>query len=213
MRARLMRYVAFAPVLLALGLMLSGLMPIGRAGVARAANGGDGATTLYRWVDAQGVIHFSDTPQPGAQKMQVSPAQTFPSTSVPTGEVAPRPSQQVYQVCAISQPNAEQSFYAPEMVGISVRLVPELRAGDQLAVSVDGHALSSIEGSAVDFELPMPDRRAHMLQAVVRDSNGRTLCASPSVTFYVQRPSLLSPQSPAAQHGASGGPGGAQPVP
>lgn len=214
MRGRLLRYVAFAPsVALALGLMLPNAMLLGVAGSAQAADSGDGATTLYRWVDAQGVIHFSDTPQPGAEKMQVSPAQTFPSTPVTGGEAAPPAIQQVYQACQITQPNAEQSFYAPEVIGISVRLVPDLRPGDQLSVSVDGHGLSSIEGSALDFELPMPDRGAHMVQAVVRDADGHTLCASSNVTFYVQRPSLLTPQSPAAAHGASGGPGGAPPAP
>jgi hypothetical protein len=207
MRARLLRYVAFAPpIAMALGLMLSGLILPGVASTARASDSNGGATTLYRWVDAQGVIHFSDTPQPGAQKMQVSPAQTFPSTPVPGGEVAPPATQQTYQACEISQPNAEQSFYAPEVIGISVRLVPDLRPGDQLSVSVDGRGLTSIEGSALDFELPMPDRGAHMLQAVVRDANGHTLCTSTTLTFYVQRPSLLAPQSPADAHGSTGAP-------
>ncbi|HEX4051346.1 MAG TPA: DUF4124 domain-containing protein [Steroidobacteraceae bacterium] len=202
MRPRL-RYVAFASaVVLAVGMPLLGVP--GRAH-ADGANGG--STTLYRWVDAQGVIHFSDTPQPGAQKIQVSPAQTFPSTHVAGGgETAPPSAQQVYQACEIAQPNAEQSFYAPEVIGISVRLTPDLRPGDQLALSVDGHGISSIEGSALDFELPMPDRGAHMLQAVVRDAEGHTLCSSTSITIYVQRPSLLAPQSPADAHGSTGAP-------
>lgn len=212
MRPGLLRYVAFAPpIALALGL---GLL-LTAAGTARADNSGSssGSTTLYRWVDAQGVIHFSDTPQPGAQKIQVSPAQTFPSNHVSEGERAPPAAQQVYQTCEIAQPNAEQSFYAPEVIGISVRLVPDLRQGDQLSMSVDGHGLTSIEGSALDFELPMPDRGAHTLQAVVRDAEGHALCSSTSVTFYVQRPSLLSPQSPAAANGATGATNGPPPVP
>jgi len=203
MRACLRRYVAFAsPITLLMGLVLMQ----GVAGSAYADGNGGGATTLYRWVDAQGVIHFSDTPQPGAKKIEVSPAQTFPATTTPGTVVAVPATQRVYQSCQISQPTAEQSFYAPEVIGISVHLVPDLRAGDQLSMSVDGHGISSINGSALDFELPMPDRGAHTLQAVVRDAQGHTLCSSPSVTFYVQRPSLLSPQSPAANHGSSGAP-------
>jgi hypothetical protein len=210
MRPRLPRYVAFAPpIALALGLAL-----LASAGSASADNSGNGsATTLYRWVDAQGVIHFTDTPQPGAQKIEVSPAQTFPSNRVAGRESAPAPTGQSYQTCDIAQPSAQQAFYAPEVIGISVRLVPDLRQGDQVSMSVDGRALSSIEGSALDFELPMPDRGAHTLQAVVRDAEGHALCTSPSVTFYVQRPSLLSPQSPAAAHGATGGTTGSPPVP
>lgn len=180
---------------------------------ARADNGGNGGdTTLYRWVDAQGVIHFSDTPQPGAEKIQVAPAQTFPSTGVPRTEALPQSQASVYQACDISQPTAGQAFYAPEVVAIAVRVVPDLREGDQVGVTVDGHALESTQGSVLDFELPMPDRGAHTLQAVVRDASGHTVCSSGSVTFYVQRPSLLSPQSPAAEHGGSGS-GGVPPIP
>ena len=199
MRPRLLRYVAFAaPVALATGLaLLSGFVSSARADSA----GTDGTTTLYRWVDAQGVTHFSDTPQPGAEKIEVSPAQTFASTPTPGSGSAPPPPAAVYQACDISQPTAEQSFYAPEVVGVSVRLVPDLREGDQLSVTVDGRELQSIEGSVLDFELPMPDRGAHMLQAVVRDAQGHALCSSASITFYVQRPSLLSPQSPTEGRG------------
>jgi hypothetical protein len=205
MRPRLPRYVAFA---LPLALALSVAPLPGFLGSARADSAGNGgATTLYRWVDAQGVIHFSDTPQPGAQKIEVAPAQTFPSTPVPASEAAPPAPASVYQACDISQPTAEQSFYAPEVVGVSVRVVPDLREGDQLSVTVDGRAVQSIEGSALDFELPMPDRGAHTLRAVVHDAAGRALCSSPSITFYVQRPSLLSPQSPVQ------GRGGAPPIP
>jgi len=41
--------------------------------------GGAAAQTIttYRWVDAQGVVHYSDTPQPGAQVIQLQSAQTY----------------------------------------------------------------------------------------------------------------------------------------
>jgi hypothetical protein len=192
MRVRSLSYVVLSLALLA-----------GAMGGAWADSGGNGdTTTLYRWVDAQGVIHFSDTPQPGAEKMQVAPAQTFPSTPVAGSELAkPAATAAVYETCAIEVPTAEQSFYAPEAVGVSVRLVPDLRDGDQVSVSVDGKDLSSVDGSALDFQVGSPDRGAHTVRAVVRDANGQTLCASMAVTFYVQRPSLLSPQSPAESHG------------
>jgi Domain of unknown function (DUF4124) len=63
--------------------LLVGLLALG--GMAMAADPGSGATTLYRWVDAQGVVHYSDTPQPGAQKLQIAPAQTFQFTQSPGG--------------------------------------------------------------------------------------------------------------------------------
>ncbi len=184
MRPASLRYVALWLVLLT-----------GRSGGALADNGD--STTLYRWVDAQGVTHFSDTPQPGAEKMQVAPAQTFSAARV-AGSQSPQPpsSGGVYQSCDIVTPTAEQSFYAPESVGVFVRLVPALRAGDLLSVSLDGTQLNPTGDDARSFVIPNPDRGAHTARAEIRDAAGNTLCSSMAVTFYVQRPSLLSPQSP-----------------
>ena len=33
--------------------------------------------TVYKWVDENGVVHYSDQPHPNAQKMQVQEAQTY----------------------------------------------------------------------------------------------------------------------------------------
>lgn len=196
MRPRRSSYVAFT---LSLALSLAPLP--GVTGRALADNGGGDATTLYRWVDAQGVIHYSDTPQPGAEKVEVSEAQTFPSSPAPGSELAaPAASAAIYRSCEIEQPQSQQSIYAPETVGVAVRLVPELRDGDQLAVSVDGQDLPSVDGSSLVFQIPMPERGAHTVQAVVRDAEGHALCTSTPVTFYVRRPSVLSPQSPTATH-------------
>jgi hypothetical protein len=32
---------------------------------------------IYKWTDSQGVIHFSDTPHDGAQKLNIPDAQTY----------------------------------------------------------------------------------------------------------------------------------------
>jgi hypothetical protein len=50
---------------------LAVLASLASAGIAVAQT-----KTTYRWVDAQGVVHYSDTPQPGAQVIQLPSAQT-----------------------------------------------------------------------------------------------------------------------------------------
>jgi hypothetical protein len=57
-------------------------------GAARADT--SGSTTVYRWVDSQGVVHYSDHPSPSAERLQIPPAQTFhdpPVAAVPSGSV------------------------------------------------------------------------------------------------------------------------------
>src|ERR1700729_1916615 len=37
------------------------------------------SATVYKWVDDNGVVHFSDQPNPKAQKLEISAAQTYGS--------------------------------------------------------------------------------------------------------------------------------------
>jgi hypothetical protein len=168
------------------------------------ALGGSGlAATTYRWVDAQGVVHYSDTPHPGAQEIQLTGAQTYHGTPASATPAAPPPPPaQVaggYQSCAITQPSPESDLFAPESVNVSVRTSPALRAGDQVAVSVDGVALQPVgDGSA--FQISAPDRGTHSISAEVHGADGTLLCSAAVVSFSVQRPSLNSPLSPVKPH-------------
>jgi len=154
------------------------------------------STTTYRWVDAQGVVHYSDTAQPGAQVIHLPAAQTYHSP--PTRPTDPVDSalgggaQSAARSCAIAEPAAESSFFAPDSVAVSVS--PALQPGDQLALTLDGAPLGS--GGGGSFQIQQPDRGAHTVSAIVRDIDGKVVCQSAS-TFYVQRPSGLSPSSPA----------------
>jgi hypothetical protein len=180
---------------------LSGLL----AGIDTAS-----AAKTYRWVDAQGVVHYSDSPQPGAQQVALPPAQTYsapPSPATPppassaTATGAPPPeSEDTYQSCAITQPVAETSLFAPDSVHVAVTLDPPLRDGDRLQVLLDGQPLPARSPTATSLDAAQPDRGAHVLSAVVRDSTGKMVCSSSGVTFYVQRPSVLAPQAPGKGH-------------
>ena len=161
------------------------------------------AQTMYRWVDAQGVVHYSDQPQPGAQAIPVPSAQTYrappAAPAAPPAAAATPAAPAVYESCAITQPAADANLFAPEAVNISVQVVPSLRPGDRFNVTFDGSALPSSPG-AMNFELPAPERGEHTINATVTSPEGQTLCSAPAVSFSVQRPSLNSPQSPAKGH-------------
>jgi hypothetical protein len=158
------------------------------------------ATTLYRWVDAQGVVHYSDSPQPGAQKVQVQDAQTYkalPAPKINSSSSAGSSSDAAahsYQ-CSIGSPTADQSFFNPESVVITISIAPRLGGGDRIQVTLDGNALP--DSGAGDWVVQTPDRGAHTINATVQSPDGKTMCTAEPVTFNVERPSALSPQSPA----------------
>ncbi len=159
------------------------------------------AVTLYRWVDEQGVVHYSDTPHPGAKRIDVHGAQTYsaPRAGAPvtSSAVADKPLAPIagYDDCIITQPTPNQSFYAPESIHISIKLSPALQAGDKLAVLLDGQPIAGAAG-ALDYTVSDIDRGTHSITAAVKDGSGQVVCSSPGVTFFVQRPSLLAPNRP-----------------
>ena len=74
------------------------------------------AATVYRWVDEDGVVHYSDQPHPNAEKLQVHAAQTYKPSALDTpagggggGGAAP-PAPVPYRGCAIVQPQDGQAL-------------------------------------------------------------------------------------------------------
>src|ERR1700683_1832119 len=69
------------------------------------------SATVYKWVDDNGVTHYSDQPHPGAQKLDISGAQTYESQDVavaaPPATTA-RPAAVGPGTCAIDSPAAGQ---------------------------------------------------------------------------------------------------------
>ncbi|HEX2791581.1 MAG TPA: DUF4124 domain-containing protein [Steroidobacteraceae bacterium] len=193
------RYVSVTTMALAVLAPLIDLAALGLCAGSAAAQ----TITTYRWVDAQGVVHYSDTPQPGAQVIQQQSAQTYrapPPPATSAAAAAPKEDPDApYQACGVTQPASEASFFDPETVPVSVQLTPGVRPGDQIAVTVDGAALNPLAPDRLQYQVMAPVRGAHTLNVVVQDTNGKQVCHS-SLTFYVQQPSLLSPTSPARGH-------------
>jgi Domain of unknown function (DUF4124) len=159
------------------------------------------AATVYRWVDADGVVHFSDQPQPGAVKIQIREPQSYtPAPTPAAGRVAPNVKTQTephdYQNCAVSVPGGsggdDQTLMNADSVTITVQMQPTLRPGDLLTVQLDGTNLTPLNGTR--YEISPIDRGAHTVTAMVRGAGGEVLCQSPVVTFNVHQPSVLGPK-------------------
>ena len=158
--------------------------------------------TVYKWVDEHGVVHYSDQPHPNAQKVEVQPAQTYKadqSYAAPAGPSAPPPSSEpasTYQGCAIAQPSDDQTFNNIDSLSIVVRTDPVLRSGDQVFLTLDGQPLNGGKATGSQFTLSPVDRGTHVVQAIVRNSEGGVMCQSPGVTFNVHQASILNPANP-----------------
>jgi hypothetical protein len=166
-----------------------------------------GATDIWRWKDADGVVHYSDSPVPGAERINVGPA---PRLGPPSNDVVGTATQSNrsgnqdsspvrYTRCTVAQPKNNQTLFAVDSVVASLVIEPPLRPGHGIQVFLNGAMDPKWPTTATSFTLTGLNRGAYTIAVRVVDDNGRTLCNGPVSNFYVRQPSVLSPQSPLRQ--------------
>ncbi|MBX5462136.1 MAG: DUF4124 domain-containing protein [Steroidobacteraceae bacterium] len=155
------------------------------------------ATEVYKWVDENGVTHYSDQPHPNAKKLDVQSAQTFESRmpAAPASTSAQSPSAQgpTYSSCEINRPENDEVFMNTFTVPASIRVIPALRPGHRVVLSLDGKPLTDQPANATTFVLNEVERGTHTLAAAIQDASGNAICRASSVTFHVRQPSRLAP--------------------
>jgi len=154
LRFTLIRPGARRPIVATLASLVS--LSLGLLSVTALADNG-GRTTVYRWVDPQGIVHYSDQPHPNAQKLEIRGAQTFsalplPQNSSNSAPVEPQPAGPAYDSCAISQPADQQMLMNVNQATAVIQTSPQLRPGDQIRFFIDG---KQIAGSGTSFSFPV----------------------------------------------------------
>jgi Domain of unknown function (DUF4124) len=161
--------------------------------IALSATGAE----MWRWKDADGVTHYSDRPVEGAERMEVRSQNS-------TGEIAARPRAPVvlpppppplfnYARCLVTVPNNDQVFNNMNTVQAAIAVEPDLQAGHQLQVLLNGQPDPQWQSGTRARLLVNLNRGSYTLAVRVLDASGRTVCASPIVNFHVRQPSLLAP--------------------
>ena len=160
------------------------------------------AATVYKWVDENGVVHYSDQPHPNAEKLHVKESQTYKESgplAAPASADAGAQNQSnapVYRGCAITQPLNNDELANVDALTVVVQTDPSLRPGDQVFVTLDGQALNDGRPTGSQFTISPVERGQHTLQAAVKDSGGSLMCQTSGVTYSVQQASLLNPANP-----------------
>jgi hypothetical protein len=158
------------------------------------------AATVYKWVDENGVTHFSDQPHENAQKVELKAPQTFsaPKTSAPASRPSPPrgPAEKIYQTCGMSEPTNDQVFMNTDTVSAGTSATPAIRPGDTVLVTMDGAPVPGVPSNGGQFTITPVDRGEHTIQMTVKDPSGITLCSSPSIKFSVRQASVQSPTNP-----------------
>jgi len=159
------------------------------------------ATEVYRWVDDQGQVHFSDRPLEGGERIVIRPQRelgtpefkprTRSSAAVEEAEEQEEPFR--YRSLEIVSPTQEEVLWNIEgQLDVSMRLEPRLQQGHSVELLLDGQPVEGMQPGSMQARLSEVYRGVHVLTASVRDRNGQLLIESQPRTFAVQQTSILN---------------------
>lgn len=157
----------------------------------------------YRWVDENGVVHYSDKPRENAEQIEVPAAQTYSRDTIParasrnTGSRSTQArssgSQATYQSLRVVRPAPQETY---RNIGgelpVSLSLTPNLLPGHRLRVLYDGRPLQDWPERLLSHTITGVYRGEHNIKAEVVDAGGKTVASSATVTFFVHQTSLFN---------------------
>jgi hypothetical protein len=146
---------------------------------------------IYRWVDAEGRTHFSDRRPTDAVSHLVQSDSPERGSDTPTEEPNEAPAEPPnvgpYAVFDILAPAAGSILTQPtDSLSIKLLLEPPLIMGQRIELVLDGRPFASNPDST-QWQMTGIGFGAHRLQALIRDSLGAILAATPAHAFELRQ--------------------------
>ena len=160
---------------------------------------GVASAQTYKWVDENGVVHYSDRPVEGAEQVSIdyvkpsstpSPQRRYERPAPAASTTAPDEEQDAarYRSLEIGSPAEEETVWNNQgLLTVNLALQPGLLPGHRVRVFLDG---TPTESSSTSVQLENVFRGAHTLQAEVLDNNGNMVMRSQPRRFFVQQTSI-----------------------
>lgn len=175
------------------------------------------AADVYRWKDAAGNVYFSDTPQEGAEKVELKPTTIVPSNR-PTTKLSPEePAAGMvalpYTSVTIESPANKETVRNTRQVAVSVALEPALQTdfGHRIQLLLDD-APAAPPATAGGFVLNEVNRGAHTLVAIVIGDDDGELARSAPSSFFLHQQTIPKPKKPPAKPPTTPAPPPAKPA-
>jgi len=149
---------------------------------------------VYRWVDEQGNVVFSDRPQAGAEPVQLPEISTYEAPAYDSGVLRPETPEAdggVRYAVDFLHPTREQTLRDNQgNVAARLQVEPELRRGHRIVMELDGGA-QTVEVTEPEYLFTGLDRGTHELQAWVVDADGERLGEAAATQFHLHQASRL----------------------
>lgn len=149
------------------------------------------AQTVYESEDKEGPV-FSDTPSPGAQPVDLPPANVIDNPT-PVQQQS-QPAASGYTSVVILSPQAQGTVHSNTgEFQVSLALTPALQGDNAISISLDGTTLPTLRYSLQfnitpdEWQSAAKDNVLHELEVAVLDGSGNPLITANPVQFYVHR--------------------------
>jgi Domain of unknown function (DUF4124) len=155
---------------------------------------------VYRSVNENGEIIFSDQPTPNAQRIKLPELPTYKAPPIPGFSSTP-------EAAPVANPYNSVKIIAPEndatirdnqgIVRVQVALEPPLitRQGHKIQFYLNGEP-HGVPVGTTSISFSNLARGTYTLSTSVVDANGAVLKTSDPVVFHLHRESVLNPNSP-----------------
>lgn len=148
---------------------------------------------LYRGLDADGNVVYSDTPFEDAEAFTPPPISVMDKPKAKTEEKAEeseKPAEFKYLSFDITSPTNNQTIRNEPSLTVSLSLKPGLNTeeGHNIWLLLDGKPVIK-NSQGLTLQLGRLDRGAHKLQAQVRDKNGKIVLRTRTTIVYIHRTS------------------------
>ncbi len=146
---------------------------------------------IYRSIDENGNVVFTDKPSAGAELIEVDELQTIQPPPVGDFEYTPPPAkpEPKYTEVSITSPQDDMAIRDNGgNVTVSIMTKPALQGSDMLVLYLDGKEF--LLGKSTTRSFSGLDRGSHQLRAVIKNAEGRIQQSSTSVTFHLLRHSV-----------------------
>lgn len=168
---------------------------------------------VYKWVDADGVVHFTDQALEGSERVQLRQPTVYSPPPLPRPEKAEKrapapaasPKIETYTSFSIEQPAEDETVIDNSgVVAVGLMLIPPLQEGHAITLEVDGKAVAG-KFTSTQFTIDRLVRGTHTLKAAIVGGDGTVVTAAAPVRFHLRRAStqLRKEPRPAGDEGES----------
>ena len=144
---------------------------------------------VYRTLDEDGNVIFTDKPSPDAEEIKIDKVQTIPAGADDFKYTPPEKSaESVYTKLDVVSPENGQVFTGNTGdVTVSVLIEPALNTGigDRLILTMDGQ--KEADSTSTSFSFTNLDRGTHTITVDVVNKDGKSLKSSTPTSFTIKR--------------------------